>query len=139
MECKELLITLTEKLLKKGPVHHRLVRSMQCLEPRRMAMSKELCVPQMRSILHTLVEAKHVDESVCDDILREFGEFCDSTALQANFREFELKSNRVDTLLHETMGSNPSFSRTDSSTLADPGSGGTRTYSHTPHMHSLTR
>ncbi|XP_034454830.1 uncharacterized protein LOC117769800 [Hippoglossus hippoglossus] len=69
MDCKKLLITLTEKLLKKGPVHHQLVRSMQCLDPRRMAVSKELCVPQMRRMLHTLVEAKHVDESACNDIL----------------------------------------------------------------------
>ena len=111
MECKKLLITLTEKLLKKGPVHHQLVRSMQCLDPRRMAVSKELCVPQMRRMLHTLVEAKHVDESVCDDILREFSEFCDSAALQANFLEFDPKTDRVDTLLYETMGSKPSFSR----------------------------
>ena len=111
MDCKKLLINLTEKLLKKGPVHHQLVRSMQCLDPRRMAVSKDLCVPQMRRMLHTLVEAKHVDESVCDDILREFSEFCDSTALQANFREFDPKTDRVDTLLFETMGSKPSFSR----------------------------
>ena len=65
----------------------------------------------MRRMLHTLVEAKHVDESVCNDILREFSEFCDSAALQANFLEFDPKTDRVDTLLYETMGSKPSFSR----------------------------
>lgn len=111
MDSKKLLITLTEKLLKKGPVHHQLVRSMQCLDPRRIALSKELCLPQMSRILHTLVDAKHAEESVCDDILREFSEFCDSAALQANFREFDPKTNRVDTLLYETMGSKPSFSK----------------------------
>ena len=110
MDCKKLLITMTDKLLKKGPVHHQLVRSMQCLDPRRMAVSKELCVPQMRKMLHTLVGAKHVEEKVCDNILREFSEFCDSAALQANFREFDPKTDRVDNLLYETMGSKPSFS-----------------------------
>ncbi|GAA6069267.1 uncharacterized protein LOC117769800 [Tachysurus ichikawai] len=39
-DCKKLLITLIEKLLKKTPVHHTLLRSMQCLDPRRMAESK---------------------------------------------------------------------------------------------------
>ncbi|KAK0151781.1 hypothetical protein N1851_006845 [Merluccius polli] len=110
MDCKKFLITMTDKLLKTGPVHHQLVRSMQCLDPRRMAVSKELCVPQMRKMLHTLVGAKHVEESVCDNILREFSEFCDSAALQANFREFDPKTDRVDNLLYETMGSKPSFS-----------------------------
>lgn len=108
MDCKKFLITLLDKLLKKAPVHHMLVRSMQCLDPRRMAGSKELCVTQMRRMLHILVEAKHVNEAVCDDILREF---CDLAALQVKFREFDPKTARVDTLLYETMGTKPSLSR----------------------------
>lgn len=111
MDCKKFLITLLDKLLKKAPVHHMLVRSMQCLDPRRMAGSKELCVTQMRRMLHILVEAKHVNEAVCDDILREFREFCDLAALQVKFREFDPKTARVDTLLYETMGTKPSLSR----------------------------
>ncbi|XP_072564133.1 uncharacterized protein [Paramormyrops kingsleyae] len=111
MDCKKLLIALLEKLLKKAPVHHTLVRSMQCLDPRRMAECKELCVSQMRRMLHILVGAKHVNEAMCDDILREFREFCDLAAFQAKFREFDPKNTRVDTLLHETMGTKPSFSK----------------------------
>ncbi len=107
MDCKKLLITLLEKLLKKAPVHHTLVRSMQCLDPRRMAENKELCVTQMKRMLHILVEAKHVNEAVCDDILREFREFCHLAALQVKFREFDPKIARVDTLLYETMGTKP--------------------------------
>lgn len=85
------MITLLEKLLKKAPVHHTLVRSMQCLDPRRMAESKELCVSQMKRILHILVEAKHIDEAMCDDVLREFKEFCDLAALQAKFKNLTPK------------------------------------------------
>ena len=44
LDCKRLLITLLEKLLKKAPLQHTLVRSMQCLDPRRIAKSKEQCV-----------------------------------------------------------------------------------------------
>ena len=77
MDCKKLLTTLLEKMLKKAPVYHTLVRSMQCLDLRCMAESKELCVSQMKRMLHILVEAKHIDEAVCDDILSEFREFCD--------------------------------------------------------------
>lgn len=111
MDCKKLLITLLQKLLKKAPVHHTLVRSMQCLDPRRMAECKELCASQMKRMLYILVEAKHVEKAVCDDILREFREFCDLAALQAIFRDFDPKTDRVDTLLYETMGTKPSFSR----------------------------
>lgn len=75
MDCKKLLITLLEKLLKKAPVHPTLVRSMQCLDPRRMAESKELCVTQMRRMLHILVEAKHVNEAVCTISLESLESF----------------------------------------------------------------
>lgn len=81
MEYNELLIALLEKLLKKAPVHHTLVRSMRRLDPRRMAECKELCASQMRRILHILVGAKHVNEAMCDGILQEFREFCDLAAL----------------------------------------------------------
>lgn len=70
MDCKKFLITLLEKLLNKAPVHHTLVRSMQCLNPRRMAKNKELYVTPMRTMMHIIVEAKHVNEAVCDYILR---------------------------------------------------------------------
>lgn len=52
-----------------------------------------------------------MNEAVCDDILREFREFCDLAALQVKFREFDPKTARVDTLLYETMGTKPSLSR----------------------------
>lgn len=111
MDCKKLLITLLQKLLQKASVHHTLVRSTQCLDPRRMAECKELCASQRKRMLHILVEAKHIEEAVCDDILREFTDFCDLAAFQAKLRDFDPKTDRVDTLLYETMGTKPSFSR----------------------------
>lgn len=89
MNCKKLLITLLEELLKKAPVHHTLVRSMQCLDPRCMAESKELCITQMRRMLHILVKAKNVNDAVCNYILRELS---DLAALQVKFREFDPKT-----------------------------------------------
>ncbi|TKS88156.1 hypothetical protein D9C73_022280 [Collichthys lucidus] len=108
-ECKTFLNTTLSKLQSKAPVNHQLVRSMQCLDPRRMALSKEACLVQMKRMLHHLVEANHIEESICDDVLREFANFCDFAALQATFREFDPKTDRVDTLLYETMGTSKSF------------------------------
>lgn len=110
LDSKRLLISLLDKLLKKAPLQYTLVRNMQCLDPTHMARSKEQCVRQMTRMLHTLVECKHIDEAVCDDTLREFREVCDMASCQANFRDFDRKVDRVDTLLFETVGTKPSFS-----------------------------
>lgn len=111
LDCKRLLITLLEKLLKKAPLQHTFVRSMQCLDPRRMAKSKEQCVKQMTRMLHILVECKHIDNAVCDETLREFKEVCDMARCHTAFREFDPNTDRVDSLLYETVGSKPSFCR----------------------------
>lgn len=76
-ECKTFLITILGKLQDKSPVQHQLVRSMQCLDPRGMAGSKEKSLIQMKKVLQNLVAASSVDEIACDDVLQEFGEFCD--------------------------------------------------------------
>ena len=51
---------------KMGPVHHQLIKTHKVvltIDPRHMAVSKQLCLPQMKIMLHTLVEAKHAGES----------------------------------------------------------------------------
>lgn len=111
LDSKKLLMTLLDKLLAKAPVKHTLVRCLQCFDPRHMAKSKEQCVRQMMIVLRSFVEAKHLNNTVCDDVMREFREFCDLANLQTKFRDFDPKAERVDTLLYETMGTNPSFSR----------------------------
>ncbi|KAK7889018.1 hypothetical protein WMY93_024578 [Mugilogobius chulae] len=109
MECKVFLITILKKLQEKAPVNHQLVRSMQCLDPRSMACSKEACLAKMKRILSHLVGANHIEESACDDILREYAEFCNFAALQSSFREFNSKVDRVDSLLFEMMGKDKAF------------------------------
>ncbi|CAL9702284.1 unnamed protein product [Knipowitschia caucasica] len=111
LECKVFLITVLKKLQDKAPVNHQLVRSMQCLNPRSMASSKEMCVVKMKRILNHLVEANRVEDSMCDDVLREFGEFCNFAAQQSSFREFDPKVDRVDSLLFDSMGKERAFSR----------------------------
>lgn len=93
-ECKAFLITILGKLQGKTPVQHQLVRSMQCLDPRSMAESKEKSFIQMKRVLQNLVADNHVDETACDDILQEFGEFCDFASLQYGFKDFDPKTEK---------------------------------------------
>lgn len=59
-------------------------------------LSTRLLLPVNTSYLLEL----NTDESSCDDVFREFNEFCESAALQAKFREFDTKL-RVNTLMYE--------------------------------------
>lgn len=85
-ECKPFLITILGKLQDKSPVQHQLVRSMQYLDPRSMAGSKEKSLIQMKRVLQNLVAANRVDEIACDGVLREFSEFCDFASLPDSFK-----------------------------------------------------
>lgn len=76
-----------------------------------MVTDGENCKVGMKRMLKVLVDAKKVDANKCDDILRQFGEFIDSTvaASPSDFKDFQL-SDRVDVLLHRSMASNASYS-----------------------------
>ncbi|GBL80622.1 hypothetical protein AVEN_225297-1 [Araneus ventricosus] len=58
----------------------------------------------MNHVLNSMIEAKHVDENVCDEILMEFDDYLDNVALKhSDFSEFSPGNSRVDEFFYETM------------------------------------
>ncbi|GBN85658.1 hypothetical protein AVEN_88561-1 [Araneus ventricosus] len=58
----------------------------------------------MNHILNSMVEAKYVDENVCDEILMEFDDYLDNVALKhSDFSEFFPEDSRVDEFFYETV------------------------------------
>ncbi|GBL92950.1 hypothetical protein AVEN_54601-1 [Araneus ventricosus] len=103
MDCKKFLIKATIKLLEKSPLQHSIVRNLSCLDPRNMT-DKRKCLNKMNHILNSMIEAKHVDENACDEILMEFNDYLDNVALkQSDFSEFFPENSRVDEFFYETM------------------------------------
>ncbi|GBM90104.1 hypothetical protein AVEN_185844-1 [Araneus ventricosus] len=103
MDCKKFLIKLTMKLLEKSPLWDSVVRNLSCLDPRNMT-DKKKCLNKMNRILNSMIEAKHVDENVCDENLMEFDDYLDNVALKhSEFSEFSPENSRVDEFFYETM------------------------------------
>ncbi|GBM06134.1 hypothetical protein AVEN_265191-1 [Araneus ventricosus] len=99
MDCKKFLIKLTMKLLEKSPLRYSIVRNLSCLDPRNMT-DKKKCLNKMNHILNSMIEAKYVDENVCDEILMEFDGYLDNVALKhSDFFEFSPENSRVDEFL----------------------------------------
>ncbi|GBM78625.1 hypothetical protein AVEN_94590-1 [Araneus ventricosus] len=58
----------------------------------------------MNHILNSMIEAKHFDENVCDEILMEFQDYLDNVALKhSHFSKFSPENLRVDEFFYETM------------------------------------
>ncbi|GBM17607.1 hypothetical protein AVEN_80900-1 [Araneus ventricosus] len=103
MDCKKFLIKVTIKLLEKSPLWYSIVRNLYCLDPRNMT-DKMTYLNKMNHILNSMIEAKHVDENVCDEILMEFNDYLDNVALKhLDFSKFSPKNSRVDEFFYETM------------------------------------
>ncbi|GBM14381.1 hypothetical protein AVEN_246553-1 [Araneus ventricosus] len=63
----------------------------------------------MNHVVNSMIEAKHVDENVCDVILMEFEDYLDNVALKhSDFSEFSPENLRVDEFFYETMNTNKS-------------------------------
>ncbi|KAL5510112.1 hypothetical protein EMCRGX_G005601 [Ephydatia muelleri] len=75
ISAKEALITFTEKVLEKSPMRYPLARSISCLDPHFIAQSPDACKTMLTRMLKSLVDAKRLQGSVCDEILQQFEHF----------------------------------------------------------------
>ena len=105
VESKDFLARTVAKLLDKTPINYRLVRSMSCLDPRLMALEKEVCEKKMKRILEILVEARRLKSAECDEVMYQFSQFLDYCSVNPDFENFDPieSTSRVDTLLYEHM------------------------------------
>ena len=72
ISAKAALITFTEKVLEKSPMRYPLARSISCLDPHFIDQSPDACKTLLTRILKSLVDAKRLQGSVCDEILQHF-------------------------------------------------------------------
>ena len=113
LQCRDFILTVAAKLLHKAPVMYRLVRALECLDPRHMAREKDRSVAKMKKVLQFLSEANRIegDLSACEDILRQYHLFVSTTVAEhhQDYADFNPDKSRVDELLATDMGRDPSF------------------------------
>ena len=102
ISAKAALIAFTEKVLEKSPMRYPLARSVSCLDPRFIAESPDACKTLLTRMLKSLVDAKRLLASVCDEILQEFEHFMQSVAT-SELLQFKPGQDRLDIFLHDKM------------------------------------
>ena len=105
MECMRCLKKIVLKIIDKSPLKYPIARHLSCLDPRKMAESKEMCVREMRKLLKILTDAGRVASSKCDNILSQLGEFIDTvvTSNKSVFADFQPANStqRLDELMSQ--------------------------------------
>lgn len=109
--CKLFLVKMVSKLLEKAPVKYPLVRSLSVLDPRVLLNNKELSSQKLTTVLRLLVETSRLEEKCCDDVLREFGQFFDSSLMSASdsFHKFTPQSDRLDEFYYGLLANKAEF------------------------------
>lgn len=115
--CRHFLEATIKKLLEKSPITYPLVRLLSWMDPRQIAKSdeREFNLKKMKRTLHIMVEAKRVQESVCDHIITEFSRLLDhlhsDAETRAMFSDFnpDKDGDRVDTLFHSVLSSDKQY------------------------------
>ena len=102
ISAKAALITFTEKVLEKSPMRYPLARSISCLDPHFIAQSPDACKTMLTRMLKSLVDAKRLQGSVCDEILQQFEHFMRSV-LSSELLQFKPGQDRLDIFLHDKM------------------------------------
>ena len=79
-----------------------LARSISCLDPHFIAQSPDACKTLLTRMLKSLVDAKRLQGSVCDEILQQFEHFMRSV-LSSELLQFKPGQDRLDIFLHDKM------------------------------------
>ena len=114
--CKECLVSIVKKLLKKSPLNYSLVSNLRFLDPGMMCNleAKDLCIKWLKRALNYLVYQKRIKEEICDEVVQQYKQFVDEVVEgnQSGFSEFNpLTGQLEDSLLHELMSKDKCFEK----------------------------
>lgn len=91
MECKQFLISATNKILDKSPLRYPLVGAVSSLDPRQMCSKPDECLTGFRKVLDALIGANRLNEQQRDSVLAEYTELLQEE--KHSLRLFERHSN----------------------------------------------
>ena len=108
MECLQFLSKLTDKILEKSPMKYRLVRSLICLNPKKMVTVPNECSKAFEVVLCKLVEAKWRTNSDSDDLLEQYRDFLQFVKREHS-TEFLECQERIDSFLYGYLNDKKEF------------------------------
>ena len=71
MECTKLISHGTSKILERSPMKYKPVRSLFCLNPKKIIVLPEEYIKAFEIVLSKLIKAKWRSRSVADDLLEQ--------------------------------------------------------------------
>ncbi|RXN37015.1 hypothetical protein ROHU_002437 [Labeo rohita] len=108
-ECLQGLVKVVVKLQEKSPLKFKVVRQIACLDPSRMHRDPDWCIRQMKGIVQTFLQGKHLAGGIPagDVIIQQFTSLLSLEGRGEQFRSFQPFKQRVDVFLHLTLS--PSY------------------------------
>ncbi|KAJ8676878.1 hypothetical protein QAD02_012665 [Eretmocerus hayati] len=101
-QCQEFVIAICQKLQKDSSLSYEFVIGASCSSPFVMQMKSTAKLRADRALSY-LVHQKRLNDIVADGIKREYSLFINSRGVQEKRRDFDIKTDRLDTFLNEIM------------------------------------
>jgi hypothetical protein len=103
-DCKTLFKSIAVKLIQRSPLQFKIVRDLDCLNPRKIAMSEGRSLNKFESLLSHLCKLKMVNVTECDELVKEYKKFTSVVHLKNKdeFKEYDYHGNvGVDNFLYK--------------------------------------
>lgn len=97
-ECITFMSKTVEKLNERSPLKYSLVRALQSLDPRFVALHTEKATEKFQVLLRKLLDCKWLTSDMCDNILQQFKRWIldmDNTTKEI-FKSYSMKNERLD-------------------------------------------
>ena len=85
MDCTQFMARVTNKILERSPMKHKLVRNLFCLNPQKMVELPEECIKAFEIVLTKLIENKWRSSVEADDLLEQYKCFLELSKKEHEF------------------------------------------------------
>ncbi|CAL1672536.1 unnamed protein product [Lasius platythorax] len=99
-DCVTILKLICQKIIAKSPIKYKLCKGMTFCDPQLLSYSLSQALRRLEIVLEIFQEKKWIGYTECDELYKEFKDFCSKRGALESFKQFDRLSQKLDNFCH---------------------------------------
>ncbi|XP_011873059.1 PREDICTED: uncharacterized protein LOC105564901, partial [Vollenhovia emeryi] len=95
-DCVIILKLICQKIIAKSPIKYKLCKGITFCDPQLLSYSLSQALRRLEIVLEIFQEKKWLSYTECDELLKEFKDFCSKHGVLECFKQFDRLSQKLD-------------------------------------------
>lgn len=95
-DCVTILKLICQKIIAKSPIKYKLCKGITFCDPQLLSYSLSQALRRLEIVLEIFQEKKWIGYTECDELYKEFKDFCSKRGALESFKQFDRLSQKLD-------------------------------------------